>query len=338
MSKKNIDIIESNRSEFVNTIINKGYSSTIANNIFDKIVKFAGYGFNKSHSVAYCHFAYKQAYLKANYPSYFMKNLLNNSKNSDHLKEYIDEAKYLGINFEPIDINKSSYDFESYDNSLVMPFSLIKSISINVCNYIVEERKKGEFKDFYDFMIRCYNQIINKKIVVSLLECGAFNKFNINNKAYVNNIDEIINYVSLCKNLSLVIDEKPAFDEKIKDYSDSEIIDNEINNYGFYLSFHPVTKYDRTTSIKLNEIYNYFNKTVTCILYVENVKTIKTKNNDKMSFITLSDEYLTIEGVLFPDTYRKIGDIKKNKVYKVICNVEKRNNNYQLIIYNVIQL
>ncbi len=335
MSKKNIDIIESNRSEFVNTIINKGYSSTIANNIFDKIVKFAGYGFNKSHSVAYCHFAYKQAYLKANYPSYFMKNLLNNSKNSDHLKEYIDEAKYLGINFEPIDINKSSYDFESYDNSLVMPFSLIKSISINVCNYIVEERKKGEFKDFYDFMIRCYNQIINKKIVVSLLECGAFNKFNINNKAYVNNIDEIINYVSLCKNLSLVIDEKPAFDEKIKDYSDSEIIDNEINNYGFYLSFHPITKYDRSNLIKLDEFKKYFNKIIQMLLYVEDIKTIKTKTGTKMSFLTLSDEYNTVEGVIFPKEYTRIGELEKNKIYLFSAKIERRNSEYQLIIYDI---
>ena len=122
------------------------------------------------------------------------------------------------------------------------------------------------------------------------------------------------------------------------DYKETEIIDMEINNYGFYLSFHPVTKYDRTSSIKLNEIYNYFNKTVTCILYVENVKTIKTKNNEKMSFITLSDEYKTIEGVMFPDAYKKIGEVKKNRVYKVICNVEKRNNNLQLILYNLVDI
>jgi DNA polymerase-3 subunit alpha len=216
-----------------------------------------------------------------------------------------------------------------------MPFSLIKSISINVCNYILEERKNGEFKDFYNFMIRCYNQIVNKKIVISLLECGAFNIFGINKKAYVNNIDEIINYVSLCKNLSLVIDEKPAFDEKIKDYTDSEIIDNEIKNYGFYLSFHPITKYDRSNLVKLNDYKKYFNKIISILLYVEEVKTIKTKNGTKMSFLTLSDEYDSVEGVIFPQEYIKIGELEKNKIYLFNAKIERRNSEYQLIIFDI---
>ena len=89
---------------------------------------------------------------------------------------------------------------------------------------------------------------------------------------------------------------------------------------------------------KKNLINKYFNKTITTILYVESVKTIKTKNNEKMSFVLLSDEYMKIEGVIFPENYKKFGEIKKNKVYKIVCNVEKRNNNYQLIIYNIIEL
>ena len=337
MSKKKENVIIENKDKFINGVVNKGYSEKIGLELYNLIIKFSSYGFNKSHSVVYSLFAFQMAYLKTHYKINFMKNLLNMNKSSDKIKEYIDESKILGIDFSKIDINESCHEFIIKDNKLVLPFTLIKSIAGTLSNDIEIEREKGKFKSFYDFMIRCYSKNINKRIIISLIECGAFDSFNLNKKQTIENIDEIINYVELCKNLNVEVEEKPEFDY-LDDYKETEMIDMEINNYGFYLSFHPVTKYDRTTSIKLNEIYNYFNKTVTCILYAENVKTIKTKNNEKMSFITLSDEYQTIEGVMFPNTYRKIGEVKKNKVYKVICNVEKRNNNLQLILYNMVEI
>ena len=337
MSKKKESVILENKDKFINGVISKGYSENIGLELYNLIIKFSSYGFNKSHSVVYSLFAFQMAYLKAHYKLYFMKNLLNMNKSSDKIKEYIDESKILGIEFSKIDINESCHEFIIKDNKLVLPFILIKSIAGTLSNDIEIEREKGKFKSFYDFMIRCYSKNINKRIVISLIECGAFDTFNLNKKQTIENIDEIINYVELCKNLNVVVSEKPEFNY-IDDYSDDEIIDMEINNYGFYLSYHPVTKYDRNGLIKLNEINKYFNKTITSILYVENVKTIKTKNNDKMSFITLSDEYKTIEGVMFPDAYRKIGEVKKNRVYKVICNVEKRNNNLQLILYNLVDI
>lgn len=337
MSKKKESVILESKNKFINGVISKGYNEKIGLELYNLIIKFSSYGFNKSHSVVYSLFAFQMAYLKAHYKIYFMKNLLIMNKSSDKIKEYIDESKILGIEFSKIDINESCHEFIIKDNKLVLPFILIKSIAGTLSNDIEIEREKGKFKSFYDFMIRCYSKNINKRIVISLIECGAFDSFNLNKKQTIENIDEIINYVELCKNLNVEVEEKPEF-EYMDDYKETEIIDMEINNYGFYLSFHPVTKYDRTSSIKLNEIYNYFNKTVTCILYVENVKTIKTKNNDKMSFVTLSDEYKTIEGVMFPDAYKKIGEVKKNRVYKVICNVEKRNNNLQLILYNLVDI
>ncbi len=109
-------------------------------------------------------------------------------------------------------------------------------------------------------------------------------------------------------------------------------------NYWFYLSFHPVTKFDRSNSITLKDYKNYFDKTITTILFVENTKTIKTKNNEKMSFITLSDENDKVEGILFSDAYKKIGEVERNSVYKINAKVEKRDNTYQLIIYNMILL
>ena len=248
-----------------------------------------------------------------------MKNLLNMNKSSVKIKEYIDESKLLGLEFSKININESSKEFIIKNNKLIFPLSLIKSIGVNVSEEIELERQKGNFKDFYDFMIRCYGKSINKKVIIALIECGAFDEFKINKKTYIENIDEIINYASLCRDLATTLVETPQFNEQT-DYTDKEEINNEIKNYGFYLSHHPVTKYDRTSLVTLNNIYQYFNRTVTSILFVEDVKTIKTKNNDKMSFIKLSDE------------------IEKNNVYKIIGKIERRNNDYQFIIYNVVNV
>ena len=338
MSKKKFDDIEKEKDKFINGVISKGYDKSIAYELFDLIIKFSSYGFNKSHSVVYSLVAFQMAYLKVNYTAFFMKNLLNMSSQSEKVKEYIDEARILGIDFEKISINQSKYNFEIKNNKLILPFRIIKSIALNVCEEIESERNKnGNFKSIYDFLIRCYSRSVNKKVVIALIECGAFDEFNINKKEYVLNIDEVLNYVTLCKNLNTVIDETPIFDN-IEDYNTKEQIENEINNYGFYLSFHPVTKFDRSNLVTLKDYKNYFDKVITTILFVENTKTIKTKNNEKMSFITLSDENDKIEGILFSDAYKKIGEVERNSVYKINAKVEKRDNTYQLIIYNMILL
>ncbi len=337
MSKKKFDVIESEKNKFISGVISKGYSESIANELFDLIIKFSSFGFNKSHSVVYSLVAFQMAYLKVNYTIFFMKNLLNMTSQSEKVKEYIDESRILGINFENININKSKYYFEISNNKLVFPFRIIKSIALNVCEEIENERKNGEFKSFYDFMIRCYGKSVNKKVVIALIECGAFDIFNINKKEYVTNIDEIINYTTLCRDLNMTLDSIPVFDS-INDYNNKELIENEIKNYGFYLSFHPVTKFDRSNAINLKDYKKFYDKTITTILFVENIKTIKTKNNDNMSFITLSDEYDKVDGILFSDARKKIGEVEKNNVYKINAKVEKRNNEYQLIIYNMILL
>ncbi len=337
MSKKKENIILEHKEKFINGVISKGYNKEIGEELYNLIIKFSSYGFNKSHSVVYSVLAFQMAYLKINYTIFFMRNLLNMNKSSESIKEYIDESKLLGINFSKIDINESCHEFVIKDKKLVLPFTLIKSIASVVSEEIEKEREKGKFKSFYDFMIRCYSKSVNRRVVISLIECGAFDSFNVNKKSLVNNIDEVLNYVTLCKDLNIVIDEEPVFDQ-IEDYTDKEIIDIELNNYGFYLSFHPVTNYDRSSSINLKEINKYFDKTITTLLNVESVKTIKTKNNEKMSFIKLSDEYSSIEGIMFPDVYKKLGEINKNKVYKIVGKIEKRNSDYQLIIYNMILL
>ncbi len=330
MSKKNYKLIEESRDKFIKGLSKLGYDSGVSNELFDQISAFAGYGFNKSHSVVYTHLAYQMAYLKANYSVYFMKNLLNNSI-STNIKEYINESKYFNVDFINIDINKSFSEFVINGNKIVIPFTLIKDIKKSTSEFIVEKRKEKPFDSFIDFMIRCYGDKVNKNNVISLIECNAFK--NINKKLYIQNIDEIINYINLCRDLNTILS-VPSF-EYIDDYSDSENIFNEIKNYGFYISNHPIVKYDRKSLVNFSNYKEFFNKNVNIMLMVEKIKTIKTKNGDDMAFVSLSDENGVCEGILFPDVFSKNRDIKINNIYIFNSKVEKRGNNWQLIVNSI---
>ena len=198
MSKKKASVIEGERNKFIKGVTSKGYSESVGIELYEQIIKFSNYGFNKSHSVVYSVVAFQMAFLKAHYPLYFMVYLLNMNKSSEKVKEYIDESKLYDIDFEKISINKSNKEFIIEDNKIIIPFSIIKNIAGNVCEEIVNEREKGLFKSFYDFMIRCYHSSVNKRVVISLIECGAFDEFNLNKKELIENMDIVLNYVSLC--------------------------------------------------------------------------------------------------------------------------------------------
>ncbi len=333
MSKKKEDIILKEKEIFTKNAINKGYDKKSVIELFNLVLKFADYGFNKSHSVAYSLIGYQMAYLKSNYKEYFMMNLLNMViGREEKTKEYIDESRILGLQFKNININVSESEYIlNEDKKLVFPFTIVKNIGANVSKEIIDERKKGLFKDFYDFMARTYGQSVNRKVVENLIEVGAFNIFNVNKKAIINNIDKIIDYALLCKDLDRSLVLKPEIEE-IEDFNDSEILEKEYNSLGFYISNHPVISYKRENMCTLNEIEKYFDKNVNCIVLTENVKSILTKNKEKMAFMTVSDEYKKIECILFPRVYSRFMDIKKGNIIKLNGKIEKRLSAYQIIV------
>lgn len=333
MSKKKEDIILKEKEIFIKNTINNGYDKKNAIELFNLILKFADYGFNKSHSVAYSLIGYQMAYLKSNYKEYFMMNLLNMViGREEKTKEYIDESRILGLKFQNININLSESEYIlNEDKKLIFPFTIVKNIGSNTSKEIVDERKKGLFKDFYDFMARTYGQSVNRKVVENLIEVGAFNIFNVNKKAMINNIDKIIDYALLCKDLDKSLVLIPEIEE-IEDFNDSEILEREYNSLGFYISNHPVINYKRENMCTLKEIEKYFDKNVSSIVLIENIKSILTKNKEKMAFITASDEYRKIECVLFPRVYSRFMDIKKGNIVKLNGKIEKRLNVYQIIV------
>ena len=333
MSKKKEDILLKEKDKFIEGCIKNNVSKEIAEKVYELILRFASYGFNRAHSVAYSNVAYKMAYLKKHYRIYFLKNLLNNYMANEYKKKtYILDARKNNIEVLVPDINLSTTKFEVIDNKLVYPLTGISKIGINAVEFIISERNKEPFKDIYDFFKRCYNKSVNKKVIENLIYAGCFNSFNINRNTLINNLDELINYSEISGGFDDEFNIKPELKE-YDELDNKELLSIEKEIFGFYFTKHPVTKYQ--SNIKLIDIKNYFDKVIKIVVLVDKIKEITTKNNDKMVFLTVEDEEVVIDAILFPETYKKYPNIKVSDVIELTCRVEKRFDKYQLVVNEI---
>lgn len=332
MSKKKSDILLSKKEDFIYRSISRGYSKEISTKIFDFILKFAEYGFNKAHSVSYAIIAYKMAYLKSHYKEYFMKSLLTYVMGSElKTKDYIYECKLTQTHLLTPDINISENEYLISNHSLRYPLSGIKGIGNSISSIIIEERKKSKYLDIFDFVKRIYGKNINEKILQILNHAGCLKSLGINEKTFDLNIDLIVNYGEIG---SLLDDDslKPVLNE-VPEYSSKELMKNEFEVFGFYLSKHPVTEYKiKYNTVNLTDINNYFDKNIEIIVCIDKIKTIQTKSNEEMCFITGSDEIINIDIVLFPKIYEMYKNIKLNDILKINGKVERRFDQYQIVV------
>ena len=337
MSKKKADLMLTEKEKFINNSIKNGYSKEVAENVFNYILPFAEYGFNKSHSVGYALISYQMAYLKANYRIYFMKNILNkNISDPFKIKTYINSCKIHNIEIIKPDINKSSNEFIIENNRIRFSLSSIKDLSQSVTKIIIEERNNSKYKDIFDFVYRTYNKKVGKDALIKLIYSGSFDLFGYNKKTLIDNLDNIINYAELSSNLDPDMIEKPEIIIS-EEYSKEELIDIELKTFGFYLTNHPVQS-KRRNDITTKNIRDYYNKTIDIYLMVDKKNEVITKKNDKMLFITGVDEYSSIELVVFPKVYEKFYNINKGEVYKFNVVVERRGSEFQLIVNKIEKL
>lgn len=167
--------MESLRSTFVEGAVKKDVNERYAANLFDQIEQFAGYGFNRSHSVGYALIAYQTAWLKAHYPAEFMASVLScDLGNTDNIQLFVDDCKNIGLTVLSPDINKSSYRFEDLDSSTILyGLGAIKGIGESLVEQIVTERQSKRFEDMYDFCMRVGFNKVNKRILTTLIGSGA---------------------------------------------------------------------------------------------------------------------------------------------------------------------
>ena len=332
ISKKKLNVIEEERNKFISNSIKNGYSEVVAHEVFELIVKFANYGFNKSHSVAYAYIGYQMCYLKVHYPVYFYTALLNFNIGSEiKTKEYIDCLKSLNIDIIKPDINLSTSKYQVVDNKLLLPFNVIKNIGSSVSDLIISVRE-DKFKDYFDFIKKVNCKNIGNKTIELLIMAGCLDSFNINRRTMIENLSDAIDYSELSSGIDDILVTVPTLKE-FDEYSNNELVNKEKELYGFYLSNHPVVKYNN--SIKLINISNYFDKIIKLYVYVEKKKVINTKNGEEMAFLSCSDETCKLDFIVFPAKFNLIHHINDGDIVFIVGKVEKRYDKYQILINEI---
>ncbi|MBO5120849.1 MAG: DNA polymerase III subunit alpha, partial [Bacilli bacterium] len=340
MSKKKLELLQAEEEKFIEKSVKKGHSVDDAKKVYELVLNFAGFGFNKSHSVAYAIIAYKLAYLKTHYKTIFFANLLTNVIGSEaKTHEYIMEAKSNKIEVVKPTINKSEDRYLVEDDKIIYPISNIKSIGSVISETIKKAKSEGPFTDIYDCFSRLYIAGVGKKNFETLIMADVFKEFNYNRATLFYNLDSLFNYAELTKDIDPSLVMKPDIEIE-KEYENTFLLEKEKEVFGFYLSSHPTTMYkkDNPYCIPLISVEKSFGKQVDTLILVDKIKTINTKKGDKMAFITGSDETSTLEYTLFPKIYNQYSNIQRGDLLKIRGNVERRLDQIQIIVDKIKKL
>ncbi|MFA5467714.1 MAG: DNA polymerase III subunit alpha [Sphaerochaetaceae bacterium] len=356
MGKKKASVMEEEKKHFVAGAINRGYTRELAEGIFEMLLPFADYGFNKSHAAAYSVIAYKTAYLRANYPAEFMAANLTNEMNSpDKFAHYLSETKAMGIDITPPSINKSDKKFTVVDNKIVYGLQGIKNVGEGAVECILKEReKKGPYANFLDFLLRSEVRAINSKLLESLILAGAFDGLGDNRPTLLANMERAVKYVQRRREdieqgqASLFDSEEESAMEtfEMEKHADStllEKLEKEKALLGFYVSGHPMDIYrevwQRAVTVDLGQSERLpRSRQVNLIAMLTGVREIVTKggSGDRMAFLQLSDFNGSVEAVAFPTVWQECADlVKVDAIFGFKGKFEERQGKISFIIESV---
>lgn len=325
VSKKDLTILENERTKFVQKSVENNYLKEDANEIYDLILRFANYGFNRSHSVAYSLIAYQMAYLKANYYNVFMSVLLTHViGNVSQTNSYISEAISNGLNIYPPNLNLSTNVYIPYQKGILMPLTQIKGIGDKTYEKLIELRRTERFKDFNDIKTKLSTVLSNNEFI-NLIRAGALDFTKINRRTLELNSDfNDIVYAAYVDDVKI---------NEVEDYTYLENMENELSSIGTNLTFSISTLYDNPR-LK-NKVYpiNVAIKRrmpVKILGIIKESRTIKTKKDEDMAFITISDGIDELELTVFPSIYEKYSKIDKKSliIFEIQTNVYKEELKY----------
>ena len=326
ISKKKEDIINAQHDKFVSGGIKNGYSKEFVEKLFNKIKEFGGYGFNKSHSVAYALVSYQMAYLKANYPKEFMFYLLENNKDISKCEKIFSSLKNSGYKLLKPNINYSIDKYAEKNGYILLPLNIIRGLNDDIISKIIRVRENG-FNDIFDFFVKT-NSFLNKETYLILIKSGALDIFKINKQTMIKNIDVILNYASIYSDgLG-----KPIL-IKYPEYDDTTLREFEILSYGMYITNHPCSKYKDV--IKVENIKNYLFKNINMVLLIKSIRTIKDKKGGEMAFLECEDETGKVNLTMFSSLYAKNNDLKANELIIVNVKVSKRFDKLNVLVNNI---
>ena len=327
--------------DFIEGSIKNNHSKEVAKKVFDMIVKFANYGFNKAHSVSYAYITYQMAYLKYYFPAIFFSEVLNTfAANDNKFNDYVNEIRNRGIKLLKPSINKS-YDLFTLENKDIR-YSLrnIKGITPGLVTSLIEERKNGEFKDFSSFIARMKPLGLTQVQTLSLISSGALDEFGYNRDTLTANIANNFIYADIVASsvegqLSLNYNDNPP-PEMIKVERNLQLeLDNEFEVLGFFLSGFPLI-YERKRIqekgfVCANEALNLDDK-VKVVVYISSYKTIKTKNGDYMASLKTMDETGELNVTVFPKEFLAFEHLIKKGNYVQIVGSMQQNDLPSLVV------
>lgn len=327
ISKKKENVINEEESKFINRAIKRGYNENVAKNIYSLILKFASYGFNKSHSVAYSIISYQMAYLKVYYPEYFIIEMLN-EKDDKKFGSSINYLKSKGIKLCKPDVNISKDKFYLENNYLIMPLGYIKGLNKNMEDKILSNRGEG-YKDYFDF---CYKNkdYLKEDILSILIKAGALRSFKVNMNTLLMNIESVLNYASLEDGSGLI--SKPVLVE-YPEVNDEVLRAYELSSYGTFITNHPASKYPN--AFKVAGIENNLFKNQVFIVLVDRISRIKTKKGEDMAFLTAGDETGSADFTVFPKEYEMLREIKEGNLVEIRGSISKRYDKISVIVNSV---
>jgi len=359
MGKKKASEMQKQKETFIEGATKNGIKTRIAEDLFEQMVKFAEYCFNKSHSTAYAYVTYQTAYLKANYPVEYMAALLTaNSGNQDKIQKYIATCVNMNIQVEPPDINRSGIDFTPVEGKILFGLSAVRNIGQGAIECILAARNEGgSFKSLADLCDRVDLRTVNRRALEALIYCGAFDRLEKNRNQLLHDLDLVIswaqsraqdrasgqgNLLDLLGNISVgnttrSIESAPKA-PKVEDFPHSKKLQLEKELLGFYVSDHPLKSLQKASRIfapiSLSELETQSAKaTVSAIVMLTSVKLVTTKKGDRMAIIQIEDLTSQAEAVVFPKTYENINSQLIEDAHLIVWGkVDRRDEQVQLIV------
>ncbi len=338
MGKKKPEEMAKQRSGFIAGSLANGIADELAGNIFDLVEKFAGYGFNKSHSAAYALVAYQTAWLKYHYPAEFMAAVLSaDMQNIDKIVIFVEECRRMELPLNLPDVNASHFKFTVNDNSeVVYGLGAVKGVGEGPVAAIIEAREAGgAFVDLFDFCKRVGSKKINKRVLEALVASGALDQMVPNQERAVlysaipdavqaadqNERNQDAGMMDLFGEIAAVVDDVDALDAAYDRHMSArpltlkQRLKGEKNTLGLYVTGHPIDSYDhelgRFLRCRLDQLFAKKEKQWIAGLVVAS-RTMKTKRGKTIAFLTLDDRRARVDVVLFGDTYNKYRELLQN--------------------------
>ncbi len=358
MGKKDLLAMKEQKTKFIDGADAKGISKKIAKEIFVSIDKFANYGFNKSHAVAYSYIAYQTAYLKAHYPSEFLAaNLTNEFENTDKVSNFLEDCRRLNIKVLPPDVNNASVNFDVTDGRIGFGMNAIKNVGKNAVEEIIKVRKKLErnFTSIFDFCINVDTRLVNKRTLEGLVTAGSFDSMDTNRASLHNAVEKALEFGGKMQH-SVFSNENSLFGgiedleitepelQDIKPWSEKERLGKEREAVGFYISGHPLHKYDveynSFTNFHIGKDKNINEEEVVKVCgVITGVRKKIDKSGKDMAFFTIDDFSGSCECIMFSKIFANDGEyVEEEESVLIIGKLESSGDAVKIHVNKLLPL